>query len=136
MALFDLDRLLSILNQSGIQNTNNPLYQVIAQLLKAVRAFQDTILTTTGGTSGDVTALKGRTYWTQLDESSVLPASRMVVAGTGISLDYSVANQVTVSTSGSPLGEGYWAPLTDGDLDETDLIFADGECVMVFVPTP
>lgn len=30
--------------------------------------------------------------------------------------------------------DGYWAPLTDGNVDETDLIFASGEAVMVFVP--
>jgi len=34
------------------------------------------------------------------------------------------------------VGLGYWTPLTDGDLDETNLIFANGECIAVFVPTP
>lgn len=32
--------------------------------------------------------------------------------------------------------DGYWSPLTDGDEDETELIFADGEAIMVWVPTP
>ncbi len=31
---------------------------------------------------------------------------------------------------------GYWAPLTDGDVDATEFIFAGGECIMVFIPTP
>ena len=32
--------------------------------------------------------------------------------------------------------KGYWSPLTDGDVDETELIFADGDAIMVWVPTP
>lgn len=31
---------------------------------------------------------------------------------------------------------GYWTPLTDGDIDEAHLIFANGEAIAVFVPTP
>lgn len=31
---------------------------------------------------------------------------------------------------------GYWTVLTDGDVDEPDLICADGEAIAVFVPTP
>lgn len=29
---------------------------------------------------------------------------------------------------------GYWTPLTDGNVNETDLIFANGEAIAVFVP--
>jgi Leucine-rich repeat (LRR) protein len=39
-----------------------------------------------------------------------------------------------IVASSSVAQDGYWAPLTDGDVDETDIIFADGEAVMVFVP--
>lgn len=39
-------------------------------------------------------------------------------------------------TSDDIVGLGYWTPLTDGDTEETDLIFANGECIAVFVPTP
>ena len=31
---------------------------------------------------------------------------------------------------------GYWSPLTDGNVDETDLIFASGEPIMTFIPAP
>ena len=41
-----------------------------------------------------------------------------------------------LSSVAASAASGYWAPLTDGDLVETELIFADGECVMVFVPVP
>ncbi len=133
--VFDLNRLQSILLQSGIQTTNNALYQVIQQLIAAVKAEQNRSLTTGGGGSADVNALKNRTYWTETNETAVLPVSRQVFAGSGITLDYSVASQVTVG-AGNIAEVGYWTPLTDGDLDETDLIFADGECIAVFVPTP
>lgn len=39
-----------------------------------------------------------------------------------------------IVTAASVSQVGYWAPLTDGDVNETDLIFASGEAVMVFVP--
>jgi hypothetical protein len=38
----------------------------------------------------------------------------------------------TLNASGG--ASGYWAPLTDGDVDETDLIFAGGDTIMVFIP--
>lgn len=37
---------------------------------------------------------------------------------------------------GSSSTSGYWAPLTDGNIIETDLVFANGDAIMVFVPTP
>lgn len=44
-----------------------------------------------------------------------------------------LGNYPPVSAS-SVSPSGYWAPLTDGNVDETDLIFANGEAIMVFVP--
>jgi hypothetical protein len=37
---------------------------------------------------------------------------------------------------GGDTGHGYWTVLTDGDPDETDLIFANGEAIALFVPLP
>lgn len=39
-----------------------------------------------------------------------------------------------IVTSSIVASTGYWTSLTDGNLDETDLIFANGECIAVFVP--
>lgn len=55
-----------------------------------------------------------------------------ITLGTGLSM----AGTVLSATGGGGMDAGYWAPLTDGDLVETDLIFASGEAVMVWVPTP
>lgn len=43
-------------------------------------------------------------------------------------------NGVNVALGAGAGASGYWTPLTDGDPDETELIFADGSCIMVFVP--
>lgn len=43
---------------------------------------------------------------------------------------------VLTLASGVVESKGYWSPLTDGDPDETELIFADGDAIMVWVPTP
>lgn len=37
---------------------------------------------------------------------------------------------------GSRPATGYWTVLTDGDLTDPQLIFAGGDAIAVFVPTP
>ena len=131
----DLDRLKSQLLTSGLQQTNNPLYQVINQLINSIKQLQ--AFTSSGSSiTLDLTAIKNKTYWTELNESAFLSVSRQVFAGTGITLDYSVDGKVTISVNADISELGYWAPLTDGDSIETDLIFADAEAIMIFVPTP
>jgi len=131
----DLDRLKSQLLTSGLQQTNNPLYQVINQLINSIKQLQ--AFTSSGSSiTLDLTAIKNKTYWTELNESAFLSVSRQVFAGTGITLDYSVDGKVIISVNADISELGYWAPLTDGDSIETDLIFADAEAIMIFVPTP
>ena len=132
----NLDRLLSQLNTSGLQTKDNPLYQVIKQLIDALKTVEEQLAIDIAGTVTDLSGLKNRTYWTELDETANLPASRQVLAGSGITLNYTTPNQVTISSTSGPGSDGYWTPLTDGDPDETQLIFVDGECIAVFVPTP
>ncbi len=40
------------------------------------------------------------------------------------------------AAAGETHEDGYWSPLTDGEVDQTELIFADGEAIMMWVPTP
>lgn len=82
----NLSRLQSQLLTSGLQQTNNALYQVINQLINAARQLQ----------VFDSKIKTGNNF----DENS-----------------------------------GYWTLLTDGDLDETDFIFANGEPISLFIPT-
>jgi len=104
---FDLDRLLTTLNVSGIQTSNPPLYQVISQLLNAVRAFQNATNTSIAGNSTDITALEGRTYLTVEDETVVLPNSRQLLAGDGIEFDDSIASERTISSDRYPSQLGF-----------------------------
>lgn len=130
----DLKRLKAQLLTSGLQQTNNALFQVINQLIDALT---DSLGTGSGGIiTVDLTAVKNKTYLTELNETAFLPSSRQILAGFGITLDNSVAGKLTISVNSSISGVGYWSPLTDGDILEMDLITADGDVIMAFVPTP
>ena len=89
----DLNRLLSTLNTSGIQSKNPALYQVIKQLISAVKQLQEV-------------------------EIQDINATLLIIEEL------------------SNLVNGYWTLLTDGNIDETDFIFAGGEPISVFIPTP
>lgn len=128
----DLDRLKSQLLTSGLQNRDQPLWQVIDQLIAFAKLLQQELEGRINSTSG---AISNATFLTVNNESATFPGSRQLLAGTGISFDDSVPFQRTINASGAS-GSGYWTPLTDGDVDETDLIFANGEAIAVFVPTP
>lgn len=133
--MIDLDRLKANLLTSGIQQKNSALYQVINQLIIALRDLRaETVgLNSSSSETSLINSLIEATYLTDSDESSFLINSRQLLAGTGILFDDSIAGERTINVS--PSGAGYWAPLTDGDPLEMDLISADGEVVMVFIPT-
>ena len=61
MANANLDRLLSQLNISGLQQKDNPLYQVIAQLIKSLSALQAKLESGTleGNSSTDIITSNG-----------------------------------------------------------------------------
>lgn len=172
-----LSKLQSILLKSGLQQKDQPLYQVINQLIQAVSqaisglqtAVDDSSGGTVGGSETFVTVsdelatlpnssqliagdhvsfdtsvfgqlridilldfLINADFLTSSDESADLPNSRNVLAGDYITFDDSVANERTISGTG---GTAYYdAPLSDGDPTAAELIFADGECIIVQVP--
>lgn len=128
-----LDRLKSQLMTSGLQQKDNPLFQVISQLIDFVRLLQ----ISTGlaiGSSGSGGTIFNATYLTAAFEAGLLPNSRQLLAGAGVSFDDTVLNLRTININ--PSIPGFWIPLSDGDTDEMDLITINGECIMVFVPTP
>lgn len=117
------------------KETENPLYQTIQVLIERLVQFRAVTIEQIE----DVTipenilqnvATKFATYHTKEDEVAVLPNSWQLLAGPGIVFDDSVPNKRTISAPALY----YDAPLTDGDPDETDLIFAAGECIIVQVP--
>ena len=93
----DLNRLQAQLLDSGLQQKDNPAYQVISQLIKAVRRIQELINTDIASTN---TVIEDSTFLTDTDESVNLPNSRELIAGAGITFDDSVANEKTINATG------------------------------------
>jgi hypothetical protein len=97
------------------------------------------------------------TYITSTDQTGDLPNSRHLLAGTNITLDISVAGDITVSAAGTaPAGSngdvqynnsgafggraiaqfGYWSPLTNGIPGAPELIFdGNGDTVAIWTST-
>lgn len=120
-------------------------YQTIQILIERLTQFQTVTLEEVADINNSVNssqvilnivADKKLTYITEGDESLKLPNSRQLLAGTGITLDYSVPNKVTISSTGGGMSAYYDSPLTDGNVDETELIFANGMPIIVQVPIP
>lgn len=130
MADTKLDRLLSQLNTSGIQTSNNPLYQVIKQLIQILQGFSVSTSAAISSTSSS-SAPKNKTYLTENNETSDLPNSRQLLAGTNVSFDDSIAGQRTVNVPNPVI---QWDVLTDGDLIEPELIYVGGEVIMLHTP--
>lgn len=82
----ELQRLKSVLNTSGLQQKDPPLYQVIVNLLDAVQGIQNNVITITGGGGGGG-SLANKTYVTVDNELATLPFSRRIVAGAGITFN-------------------------------------------------
>lgn len=126
-----IDRLTSQLMTSGLQVKDFPLFQVISQLIKSLQKLQQeaggsiTTIINNAGAAADAT------YITVTDETALLPFSRRLDAGSGITIDISVAGVITISASG---GAGNLTVLSNGDPINPELIFANGEVIMV--PTP
>jgi hypothetical protein len=87
-----LGKLQSILLQSGLQQSNQPLYQVITQLIQAVRDSNIGVVEITGGSGGG--PLSDKTFVTTSDELASLPNSSQIIAGDNLSFDTSVFGQL------------------------------------------
>lgn len=143
----DFSRLVNTLNASQLQQKNHPLYQVIKALIdnsgqttrvnKGKFAELETaiadVAAAAGGGGGDGDDISDKDFLTWSDESPTLPNSRNLIAGTGVTFDDTVVNERTINVS-AVASAYYDSPLTDGDIDETELIFALGDCVIVQVP--
>lgn len=135
--------LKGILAQS--KQTDNSLYQTVQVLIDRLTQYQGFVETNIiqqideaiGGVTpptGDF-ATKEATYLTTDDETTDLPNSVQILAGTNITFDTSVSNQLTISsidtTGGGPGVSEEWSVLTNGDVTNPELIYADGDVIMV-----
>ncbi len=159
----ELTRLEPILLQAKLQSTNPPLYQTILALLRntqgLVNILSDNIGTVNDGSgsggitelTGDVTAGPGTgsqvatipadtVQYAQMQNVSA--ASRLLgrgsAAGAGnveeivVGAGLNMSGTTLTATAGS--GALQWDLLTNGDLLEPELIFANGDVIWVNVP--
>jgi len=119
------DRLLAQLNQTQLAQKDNPLYQVIKQLIGIIKDLSNTI--NDGGTPGG----GGSTVINQITQIHQLLDLGMNDSGGG---DDSMMGGGGGSNSTPSGANHYDCPLSDGDLAAADLIFANGECIIVQVP--
>lgn len=125
-------------------HTDEALYQTFQILIERLMQFQGLTLQDIADINDsinnvlsivNIVADKNRTYVTVDDETLNLPNSYQILAGTNITFDTSVPNQLTISASGSgPAGAYYDSPLSDGDEIEAHLIFGDGDPIICQVP--
>lgn len=127
-----LDRLKAQLATSRVKQEDFPLFQVVIQLIDAIRQLQlattEEIISATGGV-GNLSTLD---YLTHADDSLALSNSRQLIAGTNVSFDDTIINQRTVNVPDAFDRE--WSVLTDGDLSQPELIFANGDVIMIHIP--
>jgi len=96
----DLDRLQSQLLNTGLQTKDNPLWQVISQLITFAKKLQEELdnrITTASGT------VSNASFLTRNDETGSFPSSVQLLAGTNVTFDDSVPNQRTINVPGSAL---------------------------------
>lgn len=127
-----LGKLQSTLLTSGLQKDNQPLYQVINQLIQAIidsSVSIEEVSAVAGGSSPS-----NGTYLTVGDELIPLPQSSQLVAGSNVSFDTSVFGQlqIDVTIPANPFIE--WSVLANGDPVTPELIFAGGDVIMVHTP--
>lgn len=131
--LAQIDRLKATLLDSGLQQKNQPLWQVINTLIDYLRQLQTFVSGSASGSSsgGGGSSLADQSFITVNNDTVVLPNSRQAIAGTGIALDTSIPGQIIIS---STVTSPEWDVLTDGDIINPEFIFADGEVIMVQTP--
>lgn len=126
----DLSRLKSNLANGKIREVDFPTYQVINALIDQIMKLQKALDTRITIIADDGNGVKDLDYITHTNESSNLPNSRQLIAGTEVAFDVTVPGQLIINVSAIPPASE-WDVLTDGDVLETELIFASGEVIMV-----
>lgn len=105
-------RLLPVLNNTGLAAEKNNLYQYLKELLNLIIQFAKAVADLLNDQESKNTVLSQATYLTSTDQSAILPFSRNVLAGTGISFDDSVANERTINATGA----GGYMPVNVGNV--------------------
>lgn len=116
---FDLDRLKSVLLNSGLQRKDNSLYQVIAQLIDALKEFQNQ---TNAQISASSLPISNGPLITYIADLINFPTSRVLLAGSGVTFNDTVFGERTIDVSSALIADHVVAsdgfepptPLSDG----------------------
>ncbi len=131
----DFSSLVTSLDNSKTYGSNYSLYQTIFFLIKNTARARDLLVDDIATINEQISQILASSFLTVNDETANFPNSRRELAGLGISFDDTIPGRRTISTIGST-GTYYDSPLSDGNVDEADLIFANGDCIIVQVPVP
>lgn len=129
----DFSSLFTSLSNSKVQVQNYSLYQTIFFLITNTAKSRDLLVAAIDSINEDISSILASSFLTINDESADFPNSRQLLAGVGITFDDTIPNIRTISSSASS-GDYYDSPLTDGDEDETDLIFANADPIICQIP--
>lgn len=127
-----LDRLKSQLLTSGLSRKDQPLFQVINQLITTINDIETELNGIITGVSGSVGSIENLDFLTHTDESATLPNSRNLIAGTNIAFNDTVANQRTISATSSGDVAG---PASAVDGQAAVFNGTTGKIIKVFNPT-
>lgn len=123
----DFADLIATLNTSGVQKTDNALYQTLYNFLTRITKWKEMLKKDAENLSGPFNNLRDISFLTIDNETVILPNSRALLVALGLSFDDITDGQRTLQLT------HYWTPLTDG-LDPTSLIYAAEEAIAVEVP--
>ena len=130
----DFSSLVVSLDNSRLQQTNYALYQTIFFLIKNVLRWTNLTQADIDTINEDISKILAASFLTVNDETNDFVNSRRLLAGTGITFDDTVPGERTVNATAGPAGAYYDSPLTDGDFNETQLIFGNGDPIICQVP--
>ena len=142
----DLSRLKNQLLNTGLQQKDNPLWQVINQLVEQIQALTNNALSSGSSSSGGNVVINQITQQLGLvgetgDEGIPGPPGVRGLRGLrglrgypGIQGDDGSDTEsiIMIGSQSSEFVE--WSVLTNGDVDFPELIFAAGDVIMTHVP--
>jgi hypothetical protein len=129
----DFSSLFTSLSNSKTQVQNYSLYQTIFFLITNTQKARDLLVDAIDTINEQISEILAASFLPINDETNDFPNSRQLLAGTGISFDDTVPGERTINATGSG-GNYYDSPLTDGNEDETELIFGNGDPIICQVP--
>ena len=128
----DFSSLVTSLGNSGTQKSNYSLYQTILFLIQNTARARDLLVDDVATLDEQLNGILAASFLTINNETNDFPNSRQLLAGLGITFDDTTPGRRTINaTSGITY---YDSPLTDGNENETELVFGNGDPIICQIP--